>query len=163
MNVIQSSSRKVLRFIAVFEGLKGLVAIASAFGLLSLIHHDIRHLAYEMIGHFGVDPTHHYPELFLQYAEMIASTPTSSILLLAFLYATIRIAEAIGLWLDTAWGEWLAALSGGMYIPFEIRHLMKEMTAVSLAIFLFNLAIVTFLVLQLYHRKKINSRDEELS
>jgi len=163
MNVIQSSSRKVLRFIAVFEGLKGLVAIASAFGLLSLIHHDIRHLAYEMIGHFGVDPTHHYPELLLQYAEMIASTPTSSILLLAFLYATIRIAEAIGLWLDTAWGEWLAALSGGMYIPFEIRHLMKEMTAVSLAIFLFNLAIVTFLVLQLYHRKKINSRDEELS
>jgi len=158
--VNKSSSKKVLKMIALFEGLKGFTAIASAFGLLSLIHHDIRHLANELIGHFGADPTHHYPELFLQYADMIASTSTKSILLLAFLYATIRIAEGVGLWLDTSWGEWLATLSGGIYIPFEIRHLLKEMTAISLAIFVFNVTVVTFLAIQLFHRKQARNKDE---
>ena len=149
----QLSSKRVLRLIAFFEGFKGLGAIASAFGLLSLIHHDIRHLVFEIIGHYGIDPTHHYPELVLQYADKIARTPESSILMIAFIYAAIRVSEAVGLWWETAWGEWLAVLSGGFYIPFELEHLIKDYSVITLFICVFNVSIVIFLSMQLYKRK----------
>ena len=152
--MIYTSSKKVLRLIAIFEGLKGLAAIASAFGLLSLVHHDVKHLASQMIGHFGLDPHERYPQLLLQLADFVASTPASSILLIAFLYAGLRILEAVGIWRDKAWGEWLAALSGGIYIPLELFHLYKDPTLIGFMVFAFNIAVVLFMVRQLADRKK---------
>lgn len=154
IDVVHSTSKKILRFIAIFEGMKGVVAIASAFGLLSLVHHDIRHLASQMIGHFGVDPHQRYPELLMQLADFVATTPASSILLIAFLYAVLRICEATGIWLDKAWGEWLAALSGAIYIPLELLHLYKDLTLIAVMVFAFNIAVVVFMVKQLIARKK---------
>ena len=147
-----TSNRKILHLIAFFEAIKGLAAIASAFGILSLIHHDVRHLALELIGHFGADPHQHYPILILKMADYIATTPTASILLVAFSYAAVRLAEAVGIWLDQAWGEWLAALSGGLYVPFELRHLINSPSMISLFVLLFNCAIVIFMIYQLRAR-----------
>jgi len=153
----QASSKKILHLIALFEALKGLAAIASGFGVLSLIHHDVRHLASELIGHFGMDPHQHYPVLILQAADYIATTPATSILLIAFSYAAIRLGEAIGIWLGKAWGEWLAALSGGLYIPFELRHLINDSSIISLAVLLFNCGVVAFMVMQLMARRSVKS------
>jgi len=154
--LIRSTSKKFLRFIAIFEGLKGVAAIASAFGLLSLVHHDIRHLASQMIGHFGLDPHQRYPQLLIQLADFVATTPSSSILLIAFLYAAVRICEATGIWLDKAWGEWLAALSGTIYIPLELLHLYKDPTLIALTVFAFNIAVVVFMARQLIARHRNN-------
>jgi uncharacterized membrane protein (DUF2068 family) len=150
----RSASQEMLRVIAIFEGFKGVAAIASAFGLLALMHHDIRHLVSHMIGHFGWDPDHRYPHLLINLADQIASTPTASILLLAFAYAAIRLTEATGIWLDRAWGEWLAAFSGGIYMPLELIHLYKDPDLISFAIFFINLLIVIFMVLQLLKRRQ---------
>lgn len=155
--MIPSASQKVLRLIAIFEGIKGFAAIASAFGLLSLVHHDIRHLASQMIGHFGWDPDHHYPHLLLNLADQVAGTPTASILLIAFAYAVVRLTEATGIWFGLAWGEWLAAFSGGIYMPLELVHLYKEPSLISLAVFFFNLLIVVFMVIQLLKRRQIKA------
>jgi uncharacterized membrane protein (DUF2068 family) len=153
----KTSNKKILHFIALFEAIKGLAAIASAFGILSLIHHDIRHLAFELIGYFGVNPHEHYPLMLLQAADYIATTPTGSILLVAFLYASLRLAEAIGIWLNKSWGEWLAALSGALYIPFELNHLFTKPSVISLLVWLFNCAVVIFMAAQLLARRRTNS------
>ena len=152
----KTTNKKILHIIALFEALKGIAAIASALGILSLIHHDIRHLALELIGHFGANPHEHYPELILQAADYIARTPTASILLVAFCYAAVRLAEAIGIWLDKSWGEWLAALSGALYIPFELHHLMNEPTVISFSVLSFNCAVVIFMVMQLLARRRLS-------
>ena len=157
MPMNQDSNKKILHIIALFEALKGLAAIASGFGVLSLIHHDVRHLASELIGHFGVDPHQHYPWLILQAADYIATKPATSILLIAFSYAAIRLGEAIGIWLGKAWGEWLAALSGGLYIPFELRHLINDPSIISLAVLLFICGVVAFMVQQLMARRSLNN------
>ncbi|MCZ7627423.1 MAG: DUF2127 domain-containing protein [Candidatus Methylomirabilis sp.] len=39
-------------------------------------------------------------------------------------YASVRFVEAYGLWLERRWAEWFAAVSGGIYIPFEIYELL---------------------------------------
>jgi Predicted membrane protein (DUF2127) len=50
------ANRRVLHAIAVFEATKGIAALTVLIGVLDLMHRDVRHLAIELIGHFGLDP-----------------------------------------------------------------------------------------------------------
>jgi uncharacterized membrane protein (DUF2068 family) len=141
-----------LRGIALFEAIKGLGAVLSGLGLIGLLHHDLRHLVLELVGHFNLDPHQHFPVLMLHYVDVLNNTPIGSLELLLAGYATLRSAEAYGLWNDKAWAEWMGAASGGLYIPFELRHLWHETTLLSAAMLGLNLLVVAFLVLQLRRR-----------
>lgn len=144
---------RTLKAIATFEGLKGLAAIASSVGLLNILHHDIRHLALEMVGHFGLNPAHHFPSVFLHYVDVLNRTPVSTLMLLLCGYAALRLAEAYGLWHERSWGELLGACSGGIYIPFELRHLLHRPTIISAGILTVNLLIVVFLTHRLLRQR----------
>lgn len=142
-----------MRGIALFEGLKGLAALLSGVGLIGLLHHDLRHLVLELVGHFGLDPARHFPALLLHYVDVLNSTPLGTLELLLTTYVVIRLAEAYGLWNDRIWAEWLGALSGGLYIPFELRHLLHQPSIISATILGMNLLIVAFLIRQLWKRR----------
>ena len=142
-----------LRAIAIFEGVKGLSAIAASIGLLSLLHHDVRAMAIALIGHFQLNPQAHYPQLLLDYASMLGDVNVRQVVLLAWGYAAIRLAECYGLWHDRAWAEWLAALSGALYLPWEFEHLMAHRTAINAVVLLGNLAVVAYMVLRLWRRR----------
>ena len=77
--------RRTLRAIAIFEAVKGIAALALMIGVLDLIHRDIRHLAMELIGHFGLNPDAHYPAIALQYATMLSHINPASLVLLALI------------------------------------------------------------------------------
>jgi len=144
--------RSALRSIAVFEAFKGIAALGAGLGLLSLLHHDLHHLAIELIGHFHLDPASHYPTIILRYADALQDANLRSLVALGIGYVILRLVEAYGLWFETSWGEWLAALSGALYIPFELRHLLYRPTAIGAAVLIGNLFVVGFLAHQLWHR-----------
>lgn len=152
-----TAERRTLRTIAVYEAVKGFAAMASAIGILSLLHHDLHKLALELVGHFGLDPSQHYPSLLLQYADQLNATSASTVLIVASLYVMVRFAEAWGLWFGLAWGEWLGALSGAVYVPFELRHLLHRPSWVSALVLLLNVAMVLFLAWELYKRRNKNA------
>lgn len=146
---------RTLETIALVEALKGAVVLAASLGLLSYLHHDARHLVHEMLQHFGLRPDAPYPMMLRHYADVLEDTSLRSLAMLALGYASLRFVEAYGLWHDTAWGEWLGALSGGIYIPFEIRHIVHSPSIFGIAIFLLNVAIVAFLAFRLYRRRRV--------
>lgn len=146
--------RRTLRAIAVFEAIKGVAALAAIIGVLDLMHRDVRHLAIALIGHFGLSPDARYPSILLHYADLLPGANVRLILLFATGYILVRLLEAYGLWNDRAWGEWLGALSGGLYIPFEIGHLMHRPSVISAAVLAGNVFVVSFLVFQLWRRRK---------
>jgi uncharacterized membrane protein (DUF2068 family) len=148
-----AAKRRTLRPIAVFEALKGVAALAAVLGLLSLVHRDVRHLAVELIGHFGLNPAAHSSSVLMHYADVLSMTELWPVMLLLGAYTAIRFAEAYGIWNDRAWGEWLGALSGGLYIPLEIRHFLHRPSVINGAVFVFNLAIVCILALRLRSRR----------
>lgn len=145
--------RHALRAIALYEGFKGIAALAASIGLVSLLHHDLRHLVSDVIGHFGLDPEKHYPAMLLHYVDVLNTTNIRSLVFLAVAYAALRIAEGLGLWYDRAWGEWLGALSGAIYLPVEIWHQFHRVSWTGVAVFLANLAMVAFLVVRLWRRR----------
>lgn len=148
-----ADERRALRAIAVYEGLKGIAALAASIGLVSLLHHDLRGLVSDLIGHFGFDPERHYPALLLHYVDVLNSTNIRSLVLIATAYAAMRIAEAYGLWFNHAWGEWLGAVSGAVYLPVEIWHQFHRPSWTGMVIFVANLAMVGFLVVRLWRRR----------
>ena len=134
--------RRALRTIAVFEAVKGVVAIAASLGLLRLLHHDLHRLAVDLIGHLGLDPADRYPSMVLQYADVLANTNVLWLLLLATGYVLLRGFEAYGLWHERAWGEWLGALSGALYVPFELHHFMHKPHWTGAAVLGLNLSLI---------------------
>lgn len=71
------------------------------------------------------------------------------LLLMAAGYVALRFTEAYGLWHARPWGERLGALSGALYVPFELRHLLHRPSALAAAVLAANLAVVAFLVWRL--------------
>jgi len=130
--------------------------VAASVGLLSLAHHDVRALAYALIGHFHLNPDAHYPKLLLDEAALLANSNLLQTVVLAWAYAAIRLLEGYGLWQDRAWAEWLAALSGSVYLPWEINHLMQHTTAINAMVLLGNVAVVLYMVIRLRRRRNQN-------
>src|ERR1035437_4672102 len=113
------AKQRTLRAIASFEAIKGAAALAGIVGVLDLMHRDVRHLAIELIGRFGQKPEAHFPSIILHYADLLPNANVGALVFFASFYILLRLFEAYGLWNERAWGEWLGALSGGLYIPLE--------------------------------------------
>ena len=148
------ATRRALRTIAVLEALKGLIAIAAGIGLLSLLHHDLHHIAEALIGHFGLSPGDHYPSIVLHYADLLADANVRSIEMLLAAYALLRLCESYGLWRERKWGEWLGALSGALYVPYEMRHLWLHPHWSSFLILTGNLLVVAFLAYRIWRERR---------
>ena len=145
--------RAAVKGVAIFEGLKGIAALLGLLGLLSLLHHDIHRLALELVGHFGLSPNARYPALLIQAVDKLNATPIHTVVLLGAAYIVIRSAEAWGLWYDKPWGEWLGALSCGIYIPLEVKHIMAKPHWQGVAVLVLNVALMLILLWRIYQRK----------
>jgi uncharacterized membrane protein (DUF2068 family) len=140
-----------LRSIALFEATKGTLVLLAGFGLLSLLHHDVQHFAESLIEHFHLNPAARYPRIFIEAASRLTDTRLLLIAAGAAAYALVRLIEAYGLWYARRWAEWFAALSGGIYIPFELFELYKRFTWLSLGALVVNVAIVAFALYCVFH------------
>jgi uncharacterized membrane protein (DUF2068 family) len=143
---------RALRVVALFEAFKGLAALAAGIGLLGLLHRDVHQLATALLWHFHLDPNTRYPALLLHYADLLGAINLRTLAPVALAYISLRLLEAYGLWREKAWAEWLAALSGALYIPLEIAHLVHRTTLINAGVLLANIAVVGFMAFQFWRR-----------
>lgn len=148
-----AANRRALYGIASFEAFKGIAVLAGSVGILSLIHHDARHVVHELVAHLGMNPGGRYPAVLLHYADLLGNANLRFLIAAALAYAALRFIEAYGLWHDRAWGKWVGALSGGIYIPFEVQHVLHKPSAIGVLVLTLNAGIVGYLALQLYRRR----------
>ena len=134
-----------LRTIALFEAAKGVLALAAAFGVLSLRHTDLHAVTDAFLLRHGVDPEIHYRRLFIESVARATHQHAGQIAALAVVYALIRFGESYGLWQGRHWAEWFAVISAGLYLPLEFSHLARRPTLLSVGIILVNLLIIFYL------------------
>ena len=82
-------------------------------------------------------------------------------LLLGCAYIAVRWVEAWGLWHDKIWGEWFGALTSGIYIPLEIRHIMIARHWQGVAVLVLNIALMLVLFWRIYDRKREAANAEQ--
>jgi uncharacterized membrane protein (DUF2068 family) len=153
-----------VRGVALFEALKGGLAVVGAFWVLSLRHKDLPQVAEHMLRVFHIAPDRHIALAFMHFAEKINGRDIRVVVLLALVYAAIRFTEATGLWLEKEWAEWFAMISGGVYIPYEIAEVLRHHNRMTWAILLINVAIVLYMawLLQDSYRRRRLARQQRL-
>ncbi len=62
-------------------------------------------------------------------------------------YGALELLEAVGLWLMRRWGEYVAVVGTGIFIPFEIYELVEKVTWLRLGAFVINVFAVVYLAL----------------
>ena len=142
---------------ALFEALKGTLALLAAGGLFYLIPHDFHRVIVELVGRLHLNAGKGYPNVFVRILEDTTNAQLWLIGALVLVYAAVRFAEAYGLWLGRRWAEWLAALSGGIYVPVEIYELTRGASWIKVGALLLNAAIVVCLCRVLW-RTRLSSR-----
>lgn len=141
-----------LRAVAVVEFIKGALVLVAGAGLLSLLHSDVRHVAEQLVHHLHLDPASRAPQIFIDLAGRVTSGDLWLVAIGAAVYAIVRIAEAYGLWRERIWAEWLGAVSGLIYVPFELHALTKGITPLKVTTLAINLAVVWVLTAALAQR-----------
>ena len=149
-----TASTKAVRLIAFIEAAKGLLVLAAATGLLSLLHADLHAVAAKLIEHLHLNPASKYPHVFLDAASHLQSSRLLLLALGAAAYSAVRFVEAYGLFHERAWAEVLAAGSGAIYVPFEVFELLRDATVHGAVLLLLNLAVVAVMLWALWARRR---------
>jgi uncharacterized membrane protein (DUF2068 family) len=141
-----------IRVVAAVEFIKGALVLFAGAGLLTLLHRDVGQVAEQLIRHLHLDPASHAPQIFIDLAGRVTSRDLWLLAIGAAVYAVVRLVEAYGLWCDRVWAEWFGAISGLIYVPFELHALTKSVTPLKLTTLAVNLAVVWILTAVLMRR-----------
>ena len=131
--------------VAAFEAFKGAIVLIAGFGLLAVLGQDAEKIAAQLVHRTHLNPAHHYPRIFIEAMARLDDTRLWLLAGFAAFYATIRFAEAYGLWHQRRWAEWLAALSGAVYVPVEVYELAVHPNAIKATALVLNLAVVGYM------------------
>jgi uncharacterized membrane protein (DUF2068 family) len=143
-----------LRTVALLEAAKGTVVLLAGAGALSFIHHDAQHFAERVVRHLHLDPAADTPRIFLEFASRATDSRLALLAAFALAYSLVRFVEAFGLWRELRWAEWFAAVSGAIYIPFEIFNLFHGHLWLSFSALVINIVVVAVMTSTLYRGRR---------
>ena len=135
-----------VRTVALFEAAKGALVFLTGFSALSLIHHDAQRVAEQIVAHLHLNPANRYPRIFLDAAAHLTDDRLWLLAAFAGVYGLVRFVEAYGLWRGRRWAKWFAAISGGIYIPFELYEFFEGATWLSVGALVANIFIVGLMI-----------------
>jgi uncharacterized membrane protein (DUF2068 family) len=151
--------RTGLVLIAAYKLLGALLFIAIGVGALRLLHKDIDDVVWRMIGDFKMNPESRLVNFIFEKAELLNDPILKRIGLVAFCYAAVGILEAIGLYLEKTWGEFLTLVITASFLPFEVHELMRRLTWMRVGLLVANILVLLYLIWMLGERAAQRRRE----
>jgi uncharacterized membrane protein (DUF2068 family) len=158
---VRDHTLQALRSIATFELAKGLIVLLAAVAILFLVGRDPWDVADGVLRLLHISPDGHFAQKFLDWADTLTDAKLWAVAGAAAAYSILRFLEAYGLWYARAWAEWIALVSGSLYLPFEIYRLIHRQTLLHVSILLINLAIVLYMAYLLKTGKSLHGIPAE--
>jgi uncharacterized membrane protein (DUF2068 family) len=153
----ESGQVKVLRAVASFELSKGLIVLAAGFGVLLLLHRDTSEVAQGLLRLLHISPDHRLARTLMRSANHVTDKKLWMFSAFAAVYSSLRFVEAYGLWKARAWAEWIALVSGALYLPLEVHEIMRRANLLHVSLLVANLAVVLYMA---YLRLLAQNRSE---
>jgi uncharacterized membrane protein (DUF2068 family) len=161
----------VLRVIAVDRAIHFVVLGLLAVALVLFASHEarVRQLFYRIVnavqGTSG-NPAHRHHGGFLHsllHATTLRSSTLYAVAAAAAAYAALEGVEAVGLWLQRRWAEYLTFVATCVFLPYEVYELALTVTAFKVLALAINLAIAIYLLLakRLFGARGGAAADEE--
>ena len=147
--------RIVLRLIAI-DRLIHFVVLGLLAAAIFLFAHDqasLRHEYYQFLARWqaagGGPVTSHHIGIFHEL-DRVFSLSTKDLYLFASAvtgYAVLEGIEAIGLWYQRRWAEYLTFLATALFLPLELYELAERITVLRVAALAINIAVICYLLL----------------
>jgi uncharacterized membrane protein (DUF2068 family) len=140
----------VLRLIAIDRALHFVVLALLAAGVLVFASHrrSLRRLFDRVMADYGAAPQtkHHGLVGELERALTLHTGTLRWLAAAAAAYALLEGAEAVGLWLQRRWAEYLTFVATTALLPLEVYELSKSLSPFKVVALVVNLAIVVYLL-----------------
>jgi uncharacterized membrane protein (DUF2068 family) len=146
--------RVVLRIIAIDRAVHCVVLATLALAVFLFAQNEVRvrDLFYRLVnavqGTTG-GPTHASGHGFLHTLEHVfrlKSSTLSAVAAAAAAYAVLEGVEAVGLWYQKRWAEYLTFVATCVFIPYEVYELARGFSWFKLVAFLVNVVIAVYLL-----------------
>lgn len=144
----------VLRVIAIDRAIHFVVLAALAVGVFLVASNEaeLRDRFYAILSaiHGGVGgPTRESNGAFLHRIDDLLSLPRGRLHLVGVVlaaYAVLEAVEAVGLWLQKRWAEYLTLIATSALLPLEIYELVRGISAFKVIALVVNIAVVIYLL-----------------
>jgi uncharacterized membrane protein (DUF2068 family) len=144
----------VLRLIALDRAFHFVLLAFLGIAILLVASHEttLRDKFYRIVtdlqGSLG-GPIHADKKGLVEEIQRLLSTKNSQLRLIGVLvlaYGVLEGVEAVGLWLQRRWAEYLTFLATTLLLPLEIYELTRRVTPLKIFAFLLNVAVVVYLL-----------------
>jgi uncharacterized membrane protein (DUF2068 family) len=158
---MKTKKNGLLRLIAIFKLAKAIVLVAVGVGALQVLHdNNAVETMTQLAGKIGFNPGARYLDHALAKIANLPANDFRDLGIGSFVYATLFLTEAIGLWLAKRWAEWFTAIITASLIPLEGFEIHRHFTIMKVVVLLLNIAIVAYLVMRI--RKEHNESDSKM-
>src|SRR6478735_5935022 len=132
--------------VALWAGCKATAVflVGAGFALLVAKGESAHDMAQWLVDHLHMDPEGRAAGWFLEWSGHIAWHGWFIFFGAILVYSVLHWVEAWGLWREYRWAEWLAALSGAIYLPFEGWEMIHHPGWLCLGVILANASVVAY-------------------
>ena len=145
---------KGLVLIAAYKLLLALFFIALGVGALRLVGRDVGDILYRIASDLRFNPEGRFVNFLLDRASILDDPMLRRIGFGAFCYAAIGVAEAIGLYLEKAWGEYLTLIITASFLPLEVMEIARRQTIGRVGLLVVNMAVLIYLTKLVWERQR---------
>ena len=142
----------VLRVIAAFKLVKGLLLVVVGVATLSLRHRDVTAILGTWVDQLHLDPGGRLVHGLLVHAADFHARRLVVIGAGMLVYAALLLTEGFGLLLRRRWAEYLTVVATGALVPLELYEIARHPTGTRVTVLVVNLAIVWYLLARLRKR-----------
>jgi uncharacterized membrane protein (DUF2068 family) len=139
-------SAGVVRSIALFKLVKGLLLFVLAVGALKLRHLDPPDVVLVLADRLHLDAYPRFVEALFERSFRLDAKRLAELGAGAFAFGGLFLVEGVGLWLERRWAEYVTIVSTAAFIPVEIYELQKRFDAARVLLLALNAAVVGYLV-----------------
>jgi uncharacterized membrane protein (DUF2068 family) len=145
---------KGLVLIALYKLFLALFFISVGVGALRLVGKDVGDILARVTSDLRFNPEGRFVSFLLDRASILDDPMLRRIGFAAFCYAAIGVAEAIGLYLEKAWGEYLTLIITASFLPWEIIEVAHRHTIPRVGLLVVNAAVLIYLSKLVWERKR---------
>ena len=148
-----------VRLIAVLSLIKFLLFLVTGLVVGRFIDHEGALFIQRLATYVHIDPNGAQFSHLLNWISGINVAKLQLLDLVCFAYATLYLIQALGLWYDRYWAEWLTLVMAMLFVPYEIFEVIMHHQPLAMGLLVLNLAVVAYLI----HHVRQKRRQRKLA
>ena len=146
-----------LKLIAVFKTIRGIGALSLAACLFWLSQQDLSLIGESAINHPYIKSILGFTGVSPTWLSRLSEFNILGLSVLALLVSILRFGEAVGIWLDQSWAEWLAVFTGLIATAYFSWGLMSRFNWITFISLCVSILVIIYLLRRLLIKRSLRS------